>query len=154
MNKGDRLDRAAQLKPAMYIRGMEQVYIDMVENPALIDALVEHITTYYLDYNERVFRAIAGKADIFMMGDDFGTQQGPMISLEMWRRFFRKGFRAYIDQAHRHGIMIFTNVLSLPPWQERECMRRPIELGSDVVQFDNVDLFFEVLEEIKKEQGG
>jgi glycerophosphoryl diester phosphodiesterase len=58
-----------------------------------------------------------------------------------------------IEAAHQSGIMIFTNVLHLPPWQsERECMKRPIMLGADVVQFDNVDLFFEVLDEIKKER--
>jgi glycerophosphoryl diester phosphodiesterase len=58
-----------------------------------------------------------------------------------------------IDEAHKHGIMIFTNILHLPPWQsERECMKRPIMLGADVVQFDNVDLFFDVLDEIKKER--
>ena len=32
---GDRLNRIAQLKPAMYLRGMEQIYVDMVESPDL-----------------------------------------------------------------------------------------------------------------------
>jgi endonuclease/exonuclease/phosphatase family metal-dependent hydrolase len=50
--------------------------------------------------------------------------------------------------------MIFTNVLNVPPWKEKECMRRPIMQGSDVVQFDNMPLFFEVLEEVRRRHAG
>ncbi len=56
-----------------------------------------------------------------------------------------------VTEAHKHGIMIFTNVLNVPPWKEKGCMRRPLELGSDVVQFDNMPLFFQVLEEVRRE---
>lgn len=58
-----------------------------------------------------------------------------------------------VDAAHSRGVMVFTNVLAKPPWVERECMRKPILYGSDVVQFDNVDLFFEVLEELRSGHG-
>ncbi len=56
-----------------------------------------------------------------------------------------------VEEAHERGVMVFTNVLSVPAPIERECMRRPMELGSDAIQFDNVNLFFEVLEEMKRE---
>ena len=103
---GDRLDRTAQLKTAMYLRGIEQILIDLVDSPALVECLLEHINGYYLEYNRRVFEAAQGHIDIFMMGDDFGTQVGPMMNSAMWRRFFEKGFRDYIDLAHRHGIRV------------------------------------------------
>jgi uroporphyrinogen decarboxylase len=103
---GDRLDRTAQLKTAMYLRGIEQVMVDLAESPALVECLLEHINGYYLEYNRRVFEAAKGGIDIFMMGDDFGTQTGPMMSVPMWRRYFQKGFRAFIDLAHRYGIRV------------------------------------------------
>jgi uroporphyrinogen decarboxylase len=103
---GDRLDRTAQLKTAMYLRGVEQIMVDLVENPPLVDCLLEHINAYYLEYNRRVFEAAQGKIDVFMMGDDFGTQIGPMIGVAMWRRYFEKGFRAQIELAHRYGVPV------------------------------------------------
>lgn len=111
VNAGDRLDRTAQLKPMMYLRGMEETYLDLAANPAMAEAIIGRIVAYFLEYNERVFAAAAlpgggSGIDIFMMGDDFGTQQGPMMSLETWRRFFRPGFAAYIELAHRHGIRV------------------------------------------------
>jgi len=103
---GDRLDRAAQLKPMMYLRGMEQTYLDLKQNPEIADSILDHIRCYYLEYNRRVFEAAAGKIDIFLMGDDFGTQEGLMVSLEDWRRYFRDGFRQYIDLAHEYGVKV------------------------------------------------
>jgi len=106
VNAGDRLDRTAQLKPMMYLRGVEQTYLDLALNPDVAEAIIAHIVVYFLQYNARVFAAAGDAIDIFMMGDDFGTQQGPMMSLETWRRFFRPGFAAFIELAHRHGLRV------------------------------------------------
>ena len=106
VNAGDRLDRTAQLKPMMYLRGMTQTYMDLIENPQIAFAIIEHIRDYFLEYNKRVFEAANGKIDIFMMGDDFGTQNGMMMDIRTWRRFFKDGFKAYIDLAHKYGIKV------------------------------------------------
>ncbi len=60
VNAGDRLDRTAQLKPMMYLRGMEQTYIDLAVNPKIAEAIIAHIKEYFLEYNRRVFEE-AGK---------------------------------------------------------------------------------------------
>jgi len=90
----------------MYLRGMEQAYLDLAVNPDTAQAIIAHIVAYFLAYNARVFAAADGAIDIFMMGDDFGAQQGPMMSLDTWRRFFRPGFAAFIELAHRHGLKV------------------------------------------------
>lgn len=53
-----------------------------------------------------------------------------------------------VDAAHAKGVRIFTNVINLLPWQTRACMRRPIILGADVAQIDNLRVFNEVMAEI------
>ncbi|HIE25782.1 TPA: hypothetical protein EYP66_00675 [Candidatus Poribacteria bacterium] len=106
VNAGDRLDRTAQFKPMMYLRGMEQAYVDLIANPKIAEAIIGRIREYFLEYNRRVFEAANGRIDIFMMGDDFGTQNGLMMDIQTWRRFFRSGFRAYIDLAHRYGMKV------------------------------------------------
>jgi len=106
VNAGDRKDRTAQLKPAMYLRGVEQAMLDLIENPALLEAIIARITGYFLEYNRRVFAAARGLIDIFMMGDDFGMQHGPLTSVGMWRRFFGPGFRSFIELAHSYVIKV------------------------------------------------
>ena len=127
---GDRLDRTSQLKAAMYLRGVEQILVDLVENPALVDCMLDHINSYYREYNRRVFEAAQGRIDIFMMGDDFGTQNAPMMSIPMWKRFFEAGFRATIDLAHSTGIPVMHHTCG----SVRKLVPHFIDAGLDILQ--------------------
>lgn len=110
----DRLDRTAQLKPAMYIRGTENFMSDLVLDEEVAEAILTHISDYYLEYNRQLFDAICGVGpdgrrgqcpiDIFFMGDDMGTQNSTWVSIPMYRRFFKKRLAAYCDLAHRYGM--------------------------------------------------
>lgn len=100
----DRLDRTAQLKPAMYLRGTEQFMTDLALRPALAECILEHISDYYLSCNRRFFEAARGLVDVFFMGDDMGTQASTWVSPEMYRRFFKKRLAAYCRLAHEFGM--------------------------------------------------
>lgn len=103
---GDRLNRCAQLKPAMYVRGVEQILLDLVLDPDIAACIFQHITDFYLEYARRTFEVAGGGIDIFMMGDDFGTQNGLFMSPDMWRQFLRPGFAAFIDLGKRYGCKV------------------------------------------------
>ena len=130
VNAGDRLDRTAQFKPMMYLRGMEQSYVDLLENPAIADAILDQIRGYFLEYNTRVFETASEYIDIFMMGDDFGTQNGPIVPLDLWRRFFKPGFKAYIELAHRYNLKVMHHTCG----SVRELIPDFIECGLDILQ--------------------
>ncbi len=101
---GDRLDRTAQLKAGMYLRGTEQFVTGLVLEPAMTECILEHIAEYYLDYNRRVFEAADGNIDVFFMGDDMGTQNSTWVSADMYRRFFKDRFTQFNGLAHEFGI--------------------------------------------------
>lgn len=130
VNAGDRLDRTAQLKTLMYLRGMEQTYIDIATDPGLVDCILHHIVSYFLEYNRRVFEAADGGIDIFMMGDDFGTQDGPIVGVDTWRRLFKPGFKAYIELAHEFGIPVMHHTCG----DVRALIPDFIECGLDILQ--------------------
>ncbi|GAK60890.1 hypothetical protein U27_00788 [Candidatus Vecturithrix granuli] len=94
---GDRLNRFAQLKPAMYLRGYEQIMIDMIENPEIAKAIFSQISSFYLEYGWRIFEAAKGNIDILCTGDDFGSQNGPLLSPSMWVAFLKEGFQKYVQ---------------------------------------------------------
>ena len=103
---GDRLNRCAQLKPAMYLRGVEQILLDLVLNPAIAECIFQRVTEFYLEYARRTFDAAGDGIDIFFTGDDFGTQNGLFMSPEMWQRFLRPGFKAFVDLAKQYGRQV------------------------------------------------
>jgi uroporphyrinogen decarboxylase len=175
VNAGDRLDRTAQLKCAMYLRGVEQIFMDLIQNPAVAEAIFERIYVYFMEYNRRIFEAAqirtAGQAsratpsvlnpkskienpklsliDIFMMGDDFGSQHGPLVSVPMWRRFFKKRFRDYIDLAHRFGIRVMHHTCG----SVRDLIGEFIDCGLDVLQSLQPQAAGMDLAELKREFG-
>jgi uroporphyrinogen decarboxylase len=146
---GDRLDRTAQLKPAMYLRGVEQIMLDLALNPEIVDCINEHITAYFLEFNRRIFESAKGGIEIFMMGDDFGTQTGPMLSVEMWKRFYEPGFRKYIELAHRHGIKVMHHTCG----SVRPLIPHFIEAGLDILQSLQPRAAGMDLRELKREFG-
>jgi uroporphyrinogen decarboxylase len=95
--QGDRLNRVAQLKPAMYLRGAENIFVDFLIKPEIAQAIFNKIKQFYLGYLERILECSNGKIDIIMTGDDFGAQNGLLLSADMWRTFLRPGFAEYLD---------------------------------------------------------
>jgi uroporphyrinogen decarboxylase len=99
---GDRLNRIAQLKPAMYLRGAEEIFSDLVLLPDVARAIFRKIKEFYLVYLDRILDAANGKIDIVLTGDDFGAQQGLLLSADMWREFLKPGFAEFVDVIKKH----------------------------------------------------
>ncbi len=127
---GDRLDRTAQLKTAMYLRGVEQVMADLALSPEIVEAMLSHIAEYFFEFNRRVFEVTKGKIDVFMMGDDFGGQKGPLMSPEMWRNVFKTNLRKHIDLAHKYGIKAMHHTCG----SVRSLIPDLIDCGLDILQ--------------------
>ncbi|OPZ90260.1 MAG: methylcobalamin:coenzyme M methyltransferase [candidate division TA06 bacterium ADurb.Bin417] len=127
---GDRLNRVAQLKPAMYLRGVEQILLDLSLNPEMARAILGRIRKFYLEYARRIFEAAGGQLDILLMGDDFGCQQGPLLSPRMWLDFLGEGFAAYTGLAHAYGLRVMHHTCG----SVRPIVPLMLERGLDVLQ--------------------
>jgi uroporphyrinogen decarboxylase len=127
---GDRLNRLAQLKPAMYLRGVEQILLDLAWEPELAKAIFANIRRFYVEYAERVFEAADGKLDILLMGDDFGMQMGPLVSPAMWTEFLGDGFADYVRIAKAHDLRVMHHTCGAV----RPIIPLMIERGLDVLQ--------------------
>jgi uroporphyrinogen decarboxylase len=127
---GDRLNRVAQLKPAMYLRGMENILIDMILWEDGAKAILGKVKDFYLAYLERILTAANGKIDIVLTGDDFGAQNGPLISPDMWRKFIKPGFAEYLTLIKKHN----TKTMHHTCGSVVELIPDMIECGLDVLQ--------------------
>ncbi|MHC4581958.1 MAG: uroporphyrinogen decarboxylase family protein, partial [Planctomycetota bacterium] len=103
---GDRLNRCAQLKPAMYLRGVEQILMDVVANPEIAKMIFRKIADFYGEYAHRTLEAADGNIDIFFTGDDFGTQDNTFLSVDTWRNLLKEGFDRFINIGHEFGCKV------------------------------------------------
>jgi len=106
MFMGDRLNRIAQLKPAMYLRGIEQILVDMMAQPELFRAIVDRIAGFYFEYLRRILEAARGGIDILVTGDDFGAQESLLCKPSLWRQMLQPNFRTFIDISHCYRVPV------------------------------------------------
>jgi len=146
---GDRLDRTAQLKAGMYLRGPERFVVDLLEEPALAECILEHIASYYLEYNRRVFEAARGLIDLFFMGDDMGTQHSTWVSVELYRNLFKGRFTRFNELAHRYGARTMYHTCG----RVTGLIREFVEGGLDILQSLQPGAMREDFAAIKREYG-
>jgi uroporphyrinogen decarboxylase len=78
----------------------------MYDHPELVDALLGHVVDYYAGVSQRIFDAAAGVIDIFFIGNDFGSQNGPLIGEALFRRFMLPHLKRLIDLGHDYGLKV------------------------------------------------
>jgi len=129
INVGHRLNRTSVLKCSTYLRGMDAFLMDLTLRPKVARAIITRVTDYYLAHNERIFRAAKGLVDAFLLGDDFGTQTGLLVSLECWREFFAPSLEEFVALAHSFGLTVMIHSCGAV----RELIDDLIGLGVDVL---------------------
>ncbi|MBN1422105.1 MAG: hypothetical protein JXP34_25250 [Planctomycetes bacterium] len=91
---------------AIDLLGMEAFLTKMYDEPEAVDAVLGHIVDYYADVSRRVFDAAGDLIDIFFIGNDFGTQLGPMVGPDLFERFVMPHLRRLIDLGHDYGMKV------------------------------------------------
>jgi uroporphyrinogen-III decarboxylase len=79
---------------------------NMYDRPEVVDAVMDHIASYYLAVSRRIFEAAGDAIDIFFIGNDFGAQSGPMISPRLFRRFILPHLKRFVDLGHEYGKLV------------------------------------------------
>ena len=90
----------------MYLRGVEQILMDLYMNPDMAQAIFQRIADFYCEYLRRTLEAAEGNIDIVFTGDDFGTQQNTFMPNDTWRTMLRDGFKRFIDIGHEFGCKV------------------------------------------------
>jgi len=86
--------------------GMENLMCKMHDAPETVDAVMGHVVSYYFQVNERIFASAADRIDVFFIGNDFGSQAGPLISPAMFRRFVFPPLQRLTGLAHGYGLKV------------------------------------------------
>ncbi len=89
------------------IRGLEKSLMDLAINEEMAQYIIQKISDYFYGYAKKIFEAGNGKIDIAQVTDDFGTQNGLMLSIEMFDRYFREQYRRLIKLVNSYNIKIF-----------------------------------------------
>jgi len=87
-----------------FVRGPENVYMDLAWGVREVFVLLEMIHDYYIKCLEHVVRT---DVDGITFMDDWGSQHALLISPSMWVEYFKPLYTDYCDLAHAHGKFVF-----------------------------------------------
>ncbi len=91
---------------AIDLLGMEHLLLQMHDEPALVDDLLGRIVDYYAEVSRRIFDAADGAIDIFFIGNDFGSQAGPLLGEAAFRRFFLPHLQRLARLGHDYRLKV------------------------------------------------
>ena len=88
------------------LRGMEQALVDLYTDDPAGRLLTDRRLAIELQITERLLERCKGCIDFLWMGEDLGTQRGPMISLELYRKEIKPRHQPFVDLAKSYGLPV------------------------------------------------
>jgi uroporphyrinogen decarboxylase len=89
------------------MRGMQNILMEMLEHAGFVDELMDGITDIHLRVMDLIVERIPVEA--YFGGDDWSDQRGPIMGMNLWRRFSKPGLRKMIDHCHSRGLPYIVN---------------------------------------------
>ena len=72
-----------------HLRGMENIFLDMIIHPTFTEALFERVTDYYVAVYRNYLRAVGDYIQMVIYYEDLSGQDGPLMSPDLYRKFIK-----------------------------------------------------------------
>ncbi|MFA5015243.1 MAG: uroporphyrinogen decarboxylase family protein, partial [Actinomycetota bacterium] len=79
------------------LRGFEQFMVDLITNEKFVFTLVEKELELLMGFYDSALDAVGQYIQIVETSDDYGMQNGPMISPSIYKKFFKKAHKRLND---------------------------------------------------------
>ena len=89
------------------LRGQQQGYVDLFRYPEIANYCLDRLFDFRHEYTRRIYREIPGRVTFSYVAEDFGAQNGLLISPGMIREIFLPRMKKMNDLAHKNGVHVF-----------------------------------------------
>ena len=72
-----------------YLRGLENLFTDMMERPEILETLLDRMLKFWLDWFRLFLAEVGDVVDVIMIGDDLAGQKGPLFSPSIYRSLIK-----------------------------------------------------------------
>jgi uroporphyrinogen decarboxylase len=124
---------------ATFLRGMEDLLFDLVEERSFVEELLERQADYLLQMMEESLKL--GDFDCFYLSDDYGAQRSLLMSPADWRSLIKPRLARVYGFAKAHGRQTYLHSCGCI----QEIIPDLIEIGVDMlhpIQPETMDIFY------------
>jgi len=115
------------------IMGMEDILCHLINENEAVLSFIDRFVKMELGQFERMLERYGSLIDFMWIGDDLGTQRGPMISLELYRKILRPRHQKYVDLAKSYNIPVLFHSCGSSSWVYEDFIEMGIR-GVDTLQ--------------------
>ncbi len=90
-----------------WLRGVARGYMDLVDNPEMVHYCLDKLYDLCYHNMQRIYDAIPGKVIWSWVAEDYGSQEGLIISLGHIEEFFLPRMQRIIELVHSAGAFAF-----------------------------------------------
>ncbi|HDZ21968.1 hypothetical protein LCGC14_0238570 [marine sediment metagenome] len=92
----------------IFMRGMENVLMDMIEHPQFVHDLMDGYLKLRLELIDMIIDRI--EVEGIIDGGDDCSQRGPIMGLEKWQEFIGPRLKTVIDHVHAKGLPVVAHM--------------------------------------------
>jgi len=111
------------------LRGFHQTLLDVLADPDATSRLASHIVDVHLVYIDYLYRTYGKRIHGITVSDDFGTQQAPFVSYDVWMDVFAPHYRRLFGAMHDAGYDVWVHSCG----KVNDIIECYIDVGVDVV---------------------
>lgn len=111
------------------LRTMEQALVDLITDDPAGMLWVDRCLDIQLNVLERTLERVGDRIDFLWIGDDLGTQRGPIIGLDLYRRQIRPRHKRFVDLAKAYDLPVMIHSCGSSSWAFEDF----IEIGINAV---------------------
>lgn len=131
------LGNANIFETSWYMRGLENMMMDLIAEPEFVFELMRRVTDFYCEFMNRCLEAAKGQIDLIFTADDIGQQNGLMISLALWTSSIKPFHQRVNRIVHQHGAKVIYHT----DGAVMEAVPGLIDMGIDVLEALQFDAF-------------
>lgn len=111
------------------IRGMDNALCDVTTGEPAGMVLIDRFNQMQLEVTRRLLAAADGRGDLLCLGEDLGTQDGPIVHPDVFETVIRPRTQRFIDEAKRHDLPVMFHCCGSSSWAYDSL----IDMGVDII---------------------
>lgn len=120
---------SAHFQDACAAFGLENAFIQLLNAPDMFRGIIQRILEFYITANDIFYTSVKDKLHAVLIGNDFGGQNGLLLSPDLIREFVLPGTRQLIEQAKAYDLKVIHHSCG----SIRPLITDLIELGVDAI---------------------
>ena len=90
-----------------WLCGLEDTFVNLIAQPEVVEALIRHVTDFWVEYTRKTLQIAKGKIDIVENCNCFGGQTSLIMSEALFRKFMKPALKRLYAVIKEYDVTVF-----------------------------------------------